>query len=115
MNFHLILYAKINDSYISKEVHQLILEEVKSFAPPQDLRHFVFLIGAIQQRKKALEKDISVIRMKCLVRLMDEDNLTITMSNGVLAYVKLHYCYSNVSDVSFSLGILLFLFKIIYS
>jgi len=57
----------------------------------------VFLIGAMQQRKKSLEKDISLIRMKCLVRLLDENLLTITLASGVLATVQIHYCYANVS------------------
>lgn len=75
----------------------VILEDTKAFAPPQDLRFAVFAAVASLRSLNHIRDDVSELRKRCLVKMIEPYIASITTANGLLATVALHYCYPSVS------------------
>jgi hypothetical protein len=77
----------------------IILEDTKAFAPPQDLRFAVFAAVASLRSLNHIRDDVSELRKRCLVKMVEPYVASITTANGLLATVALHYCYPSVSHL----------------
>ena len=80
----------------------IILEDTKAFAPPQDLRFAVFAAVASLRSLNQIREDVSELRKRCLVKMVEPYVASITTANGLLATVALHYCYPSVSNNNIS-------------
>lgn len=84
-------------------VPRLILEAMR-LQSPQDLRHILFCLSAIQTATIALNNDILAVRQRCLLHAAGYDEVTsslqlqATFSNGVSVEFHVHLGYSSVPN-----------------
>ena len=86
-----------------------ILQQAQAFQKPQDLRHAIFSIQSRMKFQNVVKAHLKEIRAtkKCVVTT--EKNLSsvqLTFENGILASVKLHELYPNVSFLFHSANLL---------
>lgn len=74
----------------------IILADTRSFVPPQDLRFALFAAVASLRSLGHIRDDVSELRKRCLVKMVEPYVACITTANGLVATVALHYCYPSV-------------------
>jgi hypothetical protein len=80
----------------TSDVLNEILEDAQSFSSPQDIRHAIFTLGAIQKSPVIMKAHVSDLRKKCIVRSTGPLSAEFTLSVGVTVSLVAHKCYPNI-------------------
>lgn len=70
-----------------------ILKEAQVLPAPNDIRHVIFFVGAVQRSAAALKQHLALYRKKCVIQQHNAYDFVLSFRNGVSIVMSAHECY----------------------